>query len=118
MELAEADAVKLLLNEAFAFSTQQSQVVEAGAGGGCSSQVGLDVEVALRPGQADAERLIKVREAVGDGPLVYGDWNCGATTLDAIRAGRGAAHLDVMLDLVEGDVGQVSADYAHDSAGC
>jgi L-alanine-DL-glutamate epimerase-like enolase superfamily enzyme len=38
--------------------------------------------------QADAERLIKVREAVGDGPLVYGDWNCGATRLDATRVGR------------------------------
>jgi len=35
--------------------------------------------------QADAERLIKVREAVGDGPLVYGDWNCGASRLHATR---------------------------------
>lgn len=48
--------------------------------------------------QTDVERLTKVREAVGPGPLVYGDWNCGATTLDAIRVGRGAAHLDVMLE--------------------
>ena len=48
--------------------------------------------------QTDVERLIKVREAVGAGPLVYGDWNCGATTLDAIRVGRGVAHLDVMLE--------------------
>lgn len=48
--------------------------------------------------QTDVERLAKVREAVGSGPLVYGDWNCGATTLDAIRVGRGAAHLDVMLE--------------------
>jgi len=48
--------------------------------------------------QTDVERLAKVREAVGPGPLVYGDWNCGATTLDAIRVGRGAAHLDVMLE--------------------
>lgn len=48
--------------------------------------------------QTDVERLAKVREAVGAGPLVYGDWNCGATTLDAIRVGRGAAHLDVMLE--------------------
>ncbi len=46
----------------------------------------------------DAERLIKVREAVGDGPLVYGDWNCGATSLDATRVGRAVAHLDVMLE--------------------
>jgi L-alanine-DL-glutamate epimerase-like enolase superfamily enzyme len=48
--------------------------------------------------QTDVERLSKVREAVGPGPLVYGDWNCGATTLDAIRVGRAVAHLDVMLE--------------------
>ncbi|WP_300535385.1 mandelate racemase/muconate lactonizing enzyme family protein [uncultured Mameliella sp.] len=48
--------------------------------------------------QTDVERLAKVREAVGPGPLVYGDWNCGATTLDAIRVGRAAAHLDIMLE--------------------
>ncbi|WP_412562118.1 mandelate racemase/muconate lactonizing enzyme family protein [Thalassobius sp. MITS945101] len=48
--------------------------------------------------QVDAERLIKVREAVGDGPLVYGDWNCGTTKLQAIRTGRAVAHLDVMLE--------------------
>jgi L-alanine-DL-glutamate epimerase-like enolase superfamily enzyme len=48
--------------------------------------------------QTDVERLAKVRETVGPGPLVYGDWNCGATTLDAIRVGRAAAHLDVMLE--------------------
>ncbi len=48
--------------------------------------------------QADAERLIKVREAVGDGPLVYGDWNCGASKLHATRTGRAVAHLDIMLE--------------------
>lgn len=48
--------------------------------------------------QSDVARLAKVREAVGPGPLVYGDWNCGSTSLDAIRVGRGAAHLDVMLE--------------------
>ena len=48
--------------------------------------------------QADAERLSKVREAVGSGPLVYGDWNCGATKLQATRTGRAVAHLDVMLE--------------------
>ncbi len=48
--------------------------------------------------QADAERLIKVREAVGPVPLVYGDWNCGATRLEATRTGRAVAHLDVMLE--------------------
>lgn len=48
--------------------------------------------------QADVERLKQVREAVGDGPLVYGDWNCGANRLDAIRVGRAVAHLDIMLE--------------------
>jgi len=48
--------------------------------------------------QADAERLIKVRDAVGDGPLVYGDWNCGASRLQATRTGRAVSHLDVMLE--------------------
>ena len=48
--------------------------------------------------QADAERLAKVREAVGNGPLVYGDWNCGATKLQATRTGRAVAHLDIMLE--------------------
>ncbi len=48
--------------------------------------------------RADVERLIKVREAVGDGPLVYGDWNCGASRLDATRVGRAVAHLDIMLE--------------------
>ena len=48
--------------------------------------------------QADVERLSKVREAVGPGPLVYGDWNCGATTLWATRVGRAVADLDVMLE--------------------
>ena len=48
--------------------------------------------------QADVERLTKVREAVGPGPVVYGDWNCGATSLTATRVGRAVAHLDVMLE--------------------
>ena len=48
--------------------------------------------------EADVERLIKVREAVGPGPVVYGDWNCGATSLTATRVGRAVAHLDVMLE--------------------
>ena len=48
--------------------------------------------------QIDAERLIKVREVIEDGLLVYGDWNCGATPLDAIRTSRAVAHLDIMLE--------------------
>ncbi len=48
--------------------------------------------------EADAERLVRVRAAVGDGPLVYGDWNCGASKLHATRTGRAVAHLDIMLE--------------------
>lgn len=48
--------------------------------------------------QADVERLNRVREAVGDGPLVYGDWNCGADRLTATRVGRAVPGLDVMLE--------------------
>ena len=48
--------------------------------------------------EADVARLVQVRAAVGDGPLVYGDWNCGATRLEAIRVGRAVAHLDIMLE--------------------
>ena len=44
-------------------------------------------------GRIDAERLIKVREVIDDQHLVYGDWNCGATPLDAIRTSRKVAHL-------------------------
>ncbi len=48
--------------------------------------------------EADIARLRLVREAVGGGPLVYGDWNCGATSLDATRVGRAVADLDIMLE--------------------
>lgn len=48
--------------------------------------------------QADVDRLTQVRAAVGPGPLVYGDWNCGADALTATRVGRATAHLDVMLE--------------------
>lgn len=48
--------------------------------------------------EADVARLTQVREAVGEGPLVYGDWNCGATRLDATRVARAVSHLDVMLE--------------------
>ena len=48
--------------------------------------------------QADVARLEAVRNAVGPGLLVYGDWNCGADRLTATRVGRAVAHLDVMLE--------------------
>lgn len=51
-----------------------------------------------RDWQADVARLKLVREAVGAGPLVYGDWNCGAMRLEAIRVGRAVADLDIMLE--------------------
>ena len=68
---------------------------QAKASGICQFQVKLGAD---GDWQSDAERLIKVREAVGAGPLVYGDWNCGASRLDAIRTGRAVAHLDIMLE--------------------
>lgn len=48
--------------------------------------------------QADVARLRAVREAVGPGPLIYADWNCGASRIDAIRVARAAAETDVMLE--------------------
>ena len=41
---------------------------------------------------------MQVRNAVGNGPLVYGDWNCGASQLDAIRVARAITHLDIMIE--------------------
>ena len=51
-----------------------------------------------RDWEKDVARLRLVREAVGPGPLVYGDWNCGASRLDATRVGRAVLDLDVMLE--------------------
>ena len=48
--------------------------------------------------EADVARVRLVREAVGNGPIVYGDWNCGANRLDAIRVGRALRNADVMLE--------------------
>ncbi|AMX98942.1 enolase C-terminal domain-like protein [Mesorhizobium ciceri] len=48
--------------------------------------------------EADVARLRLVREAVGKGPLVYGDWNCGASRLDATRVGKYVAAYDIMLE--------------------
>jgi L-alanine-DL-glutamate epimerase-like enolase superfamily enzyme len=68
---------------------------DAQAGGMAQFQVKLGAD---RDWQADVARLRLVREAVGEGPLVYGDWNCGATSLDASRVGRAVADLDIMLE--------------------
>ena len=48
--------------------------------------------------ETDVARLKAVREAIGSEPLLYGDWNCGATTLEAIRVAQAVKHLDVMLE--------------------
>ncbi len=48
--------------------------------------------------EADIARMRRVREAVPSATLVYGDWNCGASRLDATRVGRAVADLDVMLE--------------------
>lgn len=76
------DEMARIAGEAQATGIQQFQV-----------KLGVDADW-----QADAERLAKVREAVGRGPLVFGDWNCGATKLHATRTGRAVAHLDIMLE--------------------
>ncbi len=68
---------------------------EAIAEGVTQIQVKLGADADWR---ADVARLRLVREAVGPEPLVYGDWNCGATTLEATRVGRAVADLDVMLE--------------------
>lgn len=48
--------------------------------------------------EKDVERMQQVRHAVGHGYLVYGDWNCGANRLDAIRVGRALRQGDFMLE--------------------
>ncbi|RED18787.1 mandelate racemase/muconate lactonizing enzyme family protein [Pontivivens insulae] len=78
----EADEMARIARDAYATGIRQFQV-----------KLGADA-----CWQTDAERLIKVREAVGPGPLVYGDWNCGATKLHATRTGRAVATLDIMLE--------------------
>ena len=68
---------------------------EAFAGGIRQFQAKLGAD---RNWEANVARLRLVREAVGPGPLVYGDWNCGASTLEATRVGRAVMDLDVMLE--------------------
>ncbi len=46
----------------------------------------------------DVARIRAVREAVGEGPVVFADWNCGATSYEAIRVGHAVADLDIMLE--------------------
>ena len=46
----------------------------------------------------DVERLLTIREALPADALVYGDWNSGATMLDATRVARTVQGLDIMLE--------------------
>ena len=46
----------------------------------------------------DVARIRAVREAVGDGPVVYADWNSGTTSYTAIRVGHAVRDLDIMLE--------------------
>ena len=69
--------------------------VEETARGITQLQVKLGAD---RDNEADIARLRLVREAVPAATLVYGDWNCGASRLDATRVGRAVAGLDVMLE--------------------
>lgn len=78
----EPEEMARMAREAYATGIRQFQV-----------KLGAD-----RDNEADIARLRLVREAVGSGPLVYGDWNCGATRLDATRVGRAVADIDVMLE--------------------
>ena len=48
--------------------------------------------------QRDVERICAVRDAVGPRPVVYADWNGGATRYDAIRVGHAVRELDIMLE--------------------
>ncbi len=63
--------------------------------GMCQFQVKLGAD---NDWEKDVARLRKIREVVGKGPLVYGDWNCGASQLDATRVARAVMDLDVMLE--------------------
>lgn len=78
----EPDVMAGMARDAYATGIRQFQV-----------KLGAD-----QNNDADIARLRLVREAVGDGPLVYGDWNCGATPLNAIRVGRAVMDLDIMLE--------------------
>ncbi|WP_338101330.1 MULTISPECIES: mandelate racemase/muconate lactonizing enzyme family protein [Mesorhizobium] len=68
---------------------------EAQADGMTQFQVKLGADINW---EADVARLRLVREAVGMGPLVYGDWNCAASRLDATRVGKAVAAYDIMLE--------------------
>ena len=68
---------------------------QAVAGGMRQIQVKLGADANW---EADVARLRLVREAVGPGPVVYGDWNCGSSRLDATRVGRAVRDLDIMLE--------------------
>ena len=51
-----------------------------------------------RNNEADIARLRLVREALPEGTLVNGDWNCWASRLNATRVRRAVASLEIMLE--------------------
>ena len=51
-----------------------------------------------RDNEVDIARPHKVRDVVPAETMVYGDWNCGASRLDATRVGRVVSNLDIMLE--------------------
>ena len=69
--------------------------VEAKATGITQFQVKLGAD---NNWEADVARMRLIREAVGPGFLIYADWNCGASKLDAIRTARAVRDLDIMLE--------------------
>ena len=51
-----------------------------------------------RDWRKDVDRLMAVRNSVAPDALVYGDWNCGASPLDATRVANAVSHVDIMLE--------------------
>ena len=51
-----------------------------------------------RDNEVDIATLRKACDLVPAGKLVYGDWNSGASRLDATRVGRAVTNLDIMLE--------------------
>lgn len=78
----EPDEMARIAREAYAQGIRQFQA-KLGAGGDW---------------RLDVERLRAVRAVIGPEPLLYGDWNCGATKLTAIRVAQAARELDIMLE--------------------
>ena len=53
---------------------------------------------ALKANGPRLARINAVRDAVGEGPVLYADWNAGSTSYEATRVGRAVRDLDIMLE--------------------